>query len=75
MAFHSRLNQEERIKRYNDFKAFNKRIMVSTDVFGRGIDIEKIKTNETKVGLEVWIRRASDNKLTTVGWASCVIPD
>ena len=39
------------------------------------IDIEKIKTNETKVGLEVWIRRASDNKLTTVGWASCVIPD
>jgi len=38
------------------------------------IDIEKIETNEIKVGLEVWIRRASDNKMTTVGWASCVIP-
>ena len=42
VAFHSKLTQDERIKRYSDFKAFNKRIMVSTDVFGRGIDIEKI---------------------------------
>lgn len=31
-----------RIKRYNDFKGFKYRIMVSTDIFGRGIDIEKI---------------------------------
>jgi ATP-dependent RNA helicase UAP56/SUB2 len=31
-----------RIKRYNDFKQFKYRIMVSTDIFGRGIDIEKI---------------------------------
>jgi len=31
-----------RIKRYNDFKNFKYRIMVSTDIFGRGIDIEKI---------------------------------
>ena len=31
-----------RIKRYNDFKAFHYRIMVATDIFGRGIDIEKI---------------------------------
>jgi superfamily II DNA/RNA helicase len=31
-----------RIKRYNDFKAFKHRIMVATDIFGRGIDIEKI---------------------------------
>ena len=31
-----------RIKRYKEFKEFNKRICVATDVFGRGIDIERI---------------------------------
>jgi hypothetical protein len=30
------------IQRYKEFKEFNKRICVATDVFGRGIDIEKI---------------------------------
>lgn len=30
------------IKRYKEFKDFNKRICVATDVFGRGIDIERI---------------------------------
>ena len=33
---------EIRIKRYKEFKDFNKRICVATDVFGRGIDIERI---------------------------------
>lgn len=42
IAIHRQLAQEERIKRYTDFKAFKHRIMVSTDIFGRGIDIEKI---------------------------------
>jgi len=42
IAVHSGLPQEERIKRYKEFKEFNKRICVATDVFGRGIDIEKI---------------------------------
>jgi ATP-dependent RNA helicase UAP56/SUB2 len=31
-----------RIKRYNEFKNFKHRIMVATDIFGRGIDMEKI---------------------------------
>jgi ATP-dependent RNA helicase UAP56/SUB2 len=30
------------ILRYKEFKEFHKRICVATDVFGRGIDIEKI---------------------------------
>lgn len=30
------------IRRYKEFKEFNKRICVATDVFGRGIDIERI---------------------------------
>lgn len=42
IAIHRHLEQDERIKRYTDFKAFKHRIMVSTDIFGRGIDIEKI---------------------------------
>ena len=33
---------DSRIKRYKEFKDFEKRICVATDVFGRGIDIEKI---------------------------------
>merc|ERR1711983_530247 len=36
------LSQEDRIARYKQFKEFQKRIMVSTDLFGRGIDIERV---------------------------------
>merc|ERR1711862_867579 len=39
IAIHSGLSQEDRIAR---FKEFQKRIMVSTDLFGRGIDIERV---------------------------------
>lgn len=42
IAIHSAMPQEERIERYRSFKEFNKRICVATDVFGRGIDIERI---------------------------------
>jgi len=42
LAIHSGLNQEERIARYKQFKEFQKRIMVCTDLFGRGIDIERV---------------------------------
>jgi len=42
IAIHSGLNQEERINRYKQFKEFQKRIMVATDLFGRGIDIERV---------------------------------
>jgi ATP-dependent RNA helicase UAP56/SUB2 len=36
------MKQEERITRFKLFKEFNKRILVSTDLFGRGIDIERV---------------------------------
>merc|ERR1719159_1553221 len=42
IAIHSGLNQEDRIARYKQFKEFQKRLMVSTDLFGRGIDIERV---------------------------------
>merc|ERR1712063_119663 len=42
IAIHSGLNQEDRLARYQKFKNFQSRILVSTDLFGRGIDIERV---------------------------------
>merc|ERR1712036_106952 len=42
IAIHSGLGQEDRIARYKQFKDFQKRIMVATDLFGRGMDIERV---------------------------------
>merc|ERR1719146_311994 len=42
ISIHSGLKQEERIARYKQFKDFQKRILVATDLFGRGIDIERV---------------------------------
>merc|ERR1719263_1569089 len=42
IAIHSGLSQEDRIARYKQFKEFQKRIMVCTDLLGRGIDIERV---------------------------------
>ena len=36
------MDQEERIKRIQEFKDFKARIMVATDLLGRGIDIERV---------------------------------
>ena len=36
------MRQDERIARFKKFKDFEKRILVSTDLFGRGIDIERV---------------------------------
>ena len=41
-AIHREIPQEERIKIYEGFKQFKHRILVATEIFGRGIDIEKI---------------------------------
>lgn len=36
------LEQEERLERYNKFKEYKSRILVSTDIFGRGVDFERV---------------------------------
>lgn len=36
------MNQSQRIERYKKFKEFKARIMVATNLFGRGIDIERV---------------------------------
>merc|ERR1719371_20837 len=40
VAIHASMKQEERIKMYQSFKDFKHRILVSTDIWGRGIDIK-----------------------------------
>jgi superfamily II DNA/RNA helicase len=41
-CIHGGMKQEERIDRYRKFKDFQSRIMVATNIFGRGIDIERV---------------------------------
>jgi len=42
LCIHSGIKQEERIEKYRKFKEFKARIMVATNLFGRGIDIERV---------------------------------
>lgn len=42
ICIHSGMTQQERISRYKSFKDFQKRILVTTDLFGRGMDIERV---------------------------------
>jgi len=42
IAIHRGMNQEERLSRYQQFKDFQKRILVATNLFGRGMDIERV---------------------------------
>jgi len=39
---HGGLDQKERLDRYNKFKEYKSRILVSTDIFGRGVDFERV---------------------------------
>lgn len=39
ICIHSSLKQEERIRNYDQFKANQSRLLIATDLFGRGIDI------------------------------------
>lgn len=64
ICIHARLQQEERINRYTQFKEFKKRIMVSTDLFGRGIDIERVN-----IVINYDIPDSSDTYLHRVGRA------
>jgi len=42
IGIHRGMNQEERLSRYQQFKDFQKRILVATNLFGRGMDIERV---------------------------------
>lgn len=64
ICIHSGMSQEERIARYKSFKEFNKRILVTTDLFGRGIDIERVN-----IVINYDFPDASDQYLHRVGRA------
>jgi ATP-dependent RNA helicase UAP56/SUB2 len=42
MSIYGGLDQKERLDRYNKFKEYKSRILVSTDIFGRGVDFERV---------------------------------
>eukprot|EP00727_Mastigamoeba_balamuthi_P011904 m51a1_g7336 putative atp-dependent rna helicase uap56 (425) ;mRNA; f:192287-194093 len=42
ICVHSDLKQDERLARYSKFKNFQARVLVATDLFGRGVDMERI---------------------------------
>lgn len=42
IAIHRAMTQEERLQKYLQFKSFEKRILVATNLFGRGMDIERV---------------------------------
>ncbi|WZY80332.1 hypothetical protein YC2023_026716 [Brassica napus] len=42
ICIHSGMSQEERLTHYKSFKEGHKRILVATDLVGRGIDIERV---------------------------------
>lgn len=39
---HGRMKQDDRIQKFEEFKNYGKRILVSTDLMGRGVDINNI---------------------------------
>lgn len=39
---HRGMNQEDRLSHYKQFKDFSKRMLVATNLFGRGMDIERV---------------------------------
>lgn len=42
IAIHRAMKQEERLEKYQQFKECHQRILVATDLFGRGMDIERV---------------------------------
>jgi superfamily II DNA/RNA helicase len=42
IAIHRGMTQDERLAHYKQFKDFEKRILVATNLFGRGMDIERV---------------------------------
>lgn len=56
------LPQEDRLDRYNKFKEYKSRILVSTDIFGRGVDFERVN-----IVINYDMPKAADQYLHRVG--------
>jgi len=55
-----------RLNRYQQFKDFQKRILVATNLFGRGMDIERVN-----IVFNYDMPEDSDTYLHRVSWLSC----
>jgi len=64
ITIHRGMKQEDRIDKYKKFKEFKSRIIVATDLFGRGIDVERVN-----VVINYDMSDASDSYLHRVGRA------
>lgn len=64
VCIHSRMGQEERISIYKQFKDLEKRIMISTEIFGRGIDFQGVN-----IVINYDMPKATDDYLHRVGRA------
>ena len=42
ICIHSAMSQEDRLRSYDAFKSSESKLLVATDLFGRGIDVEKV---------------------------------
>lgn len=69
ICIHSNLKQEQRIRNYDLFKANGSRLLVATDLFGRGIDIERVnlvinygKYNSIKIFLSIEILTCTEQE-------------
>ncbi|OHT07099.1 ATP-dependent RNA helicase SUB2 [Tritrichomonas foetus] len=64
IAIHSKMPQIDRIKALRLFKNFSKKILVSTDLFARGIDVERVN-----IVINYDMPQSSDTYLHRVGRA------
>lgn len=69
ICIHSQLKQEERIKNYDLFKANGSRLLVATDLFGRGIDIERVNLVINYGTYLAMQTSPSTGTPTSTGWA------
>lgn len=64
IALHANLKQEERLERYRKFKDYESRILVTTNLCGRGVDMERVN-----VVVNFDLTRTTDKYLHRVGRA------
>ena len=60
IAIHADSPQEERIRKFNSFKEFKSRIMVATELYGRGVDFLKVNTvinYDMSIDAEAYVHR------------------
>ena len=60
IAIHVDLPQEERIRKFDTFKEFKSRIMVATELYGRGVDFLKVNTvinYDMSIDAEAYVHR------------------